>query len=653
MVRIRFVEISGLYSYGSDKNRIGFGEKTVIIGTNNAGKSSIFKALKLFLKTLTEFDNLNRKPWDKHGVHEMTVGLTLDCEERRYAAEVLLVLYRRESGSFSLAPEDAAKRLEPELEQISLTIRWDDSSRQYTSYQTEYTLHLENLGIAVCATGYNGDAWVLERPKFPIQHGTNPVPVFNVIADLVGADSETKTLGAVLGQQSVQVSKFPNFTFEVKTKTPLRDRRRVEFVAGMSGNRTFRDERSLFVMLGYMLGQRFAFVSERRNFLESNDLEKLPLKDDGSNLQSFLFWLQNGSRDRREKYSAIQKRFEAVLGRQNLSFAVSVVEKGEQQDPLSEGAPKGIYPSGATILFDETSKQGQRSADFMSVGAGVRETLFLLTKCFERRDRVILLDEPVTNLHPTQIRRLMDEILTPNDQGVGSGQVVIITHSPLLASREMLASANEIVRVDRPAYSRIVQPSGDDKRWIEGNLAAFHLLKSDILFAKKVVLVEGSADKFFLEAILNHDKEHGAAGEDIAVTDVGGSSFDRFRKLLGIFEIPFVILADNDAKNRFDPDEVLEINSKSLSQADDGGKIVYLLQKDLEHYLSCLEPDLYEEIEGEFRTKPERAYHFVRRFFAGDDSDADRDTLPLRHLMEWIMKDCSSANMQKVMRAAP
>ena len=98
-----------------------------------------------------------------------------------------------------------------------------------------------------------------------------------------------------------------------------------------------------------------------------------------------------------------------------------------------------------------------------------------------------------------------------------------------------------------------MQPSGDDKRWIEGNLAAFHLLKSDILFAKKVVLVEGSADKFFLEAILNHDKEHGAAGEDIAVTDVGGSSFDRFRKLLGIFEIPFVILADNDAKNRFDP----------------------------------------------------------------------------------------------------
>ncbi len=115
MVRIRFAEISGLYSYSSEKNKINFGEKTVIIGTNNAGKSSIFKALKLFLKTLTEFDNLNRKPWDKHGVHEMTVGLTLDCEERRYAAEVLLVLYRRESGSFSLAPEDAAKRLEPEL----------------------------------------------------------------------------------------------------------------------------------------------------------------------------------------------------------------------------------------------------------------------------------------------------------------------------------------------------------------------------------------------------------------------------------------------------------------------------------------------------------------------------------------------------------
>lgn len=644
MVRIRFVEISGLYSYDSEKNRIGFGEKTVVVGTNNAGKSSIFKALNFFLKSLTEFDSSDRKPWDLQDVHEMTVELTLNGEERRYAAEILLVHSKNDDGSFSLAPSDVVEWLEPKLEQASLTIRWNDIRSPYNSHYTEYALSLENLGIAVCASGYNGAVWVLEHPKFPLQKKPNTVLLPKAIASIMEVDSAREELGAILGRQSVKVSSVPSLMAHMDTKTALRDKNRVKFVAEMSGNRTSTDPRSFFVMLGYMLEQRFAFVSERRNFLESNDLEKLPLKDDGSNLQSFLFWLQNGSKGRQHAYSTIQKRFEAVLERQNLSFAVSVIERVEQQDQSVDDLPKRIYPGEATMLFTETSKQGQRLTDFMSVGAGIRETLFLLTKCFERRDRVILLDDPVTSLHPTQIRRLMGEILTPNGRDGGSGQVVIITHSPLLASREMLSSANEIVRIDRPAYSRIVQPSGDDKRWIEKNLAAFHLLKSDILFAKKVVLVEGSSDKIFLEAILGHGVGYGAAGDDIVVTDVGGSSFDKFRELLRIFEIPFVILADNDAKNRFGPTEVLEINSKSLSQADDGGKTVYLLEKDLEHYLSCLDPNLHGEIIRNFRTKPERAYHFVKRFFAGDDLDAARNTLPLRHLREWMMKDHGSAN---------
>ena len=109
MVRIRFVEISGLYSYDSEKNRIGFGEKTVVVGTNNAGKSSIFKALNFFLKSLTEFDSSDRKPWDLQDVHEMTAGLTLNGEERRYAAEILLVHSKNDAGSFSLAPSDVVE----------------------------------------------------------------------------------------------------------------------------------------------------------------------------------------------------------------------------------------------------------------------------------------------------------------------------------------------------------------------------------------------------------------------------------------------------------------------------------------------------------------------------------------------------------------
>ena len=41
MVMIRFAEISGLYSYNSEKNRIDFGKRTLIVGSNNTGKSLI------------------------------------------------------------------------------------------------------------------------------------------------------------------------------------------------------------------------------------------------------------------------------------------------------------------------------------------------------------------------------------------------------------------------------------------------------------------------------------------------------------------------------------------------------------------------------------------------------------------------------------
>ena len=51
----------------------------------------------------------------------------------------------------------------------------------------------------------------------------------------------------------------------------------------------------------------------------------------------------------------------------------------------------------------------------------------------------------------------MHEILTPDGQGVESSQIVVITHSPAMASLELLSSVNKIARVDRHEYSEIVQ----------------------------------------------------------------------------------------------------------------------------------------------------------------------------------------------------
>ena len=430
-----------------------------------------------------------------------------------------------------------------------------------------------------------------------------------------------------------KISQFPQYSRLVNSRP--HDRERIEFLIAMFGSELLDIQRSFFVTLGNMFKQRFAFVLEQRKFQKSNNLEMLPLKDDGSNLQGFLYWLHSGNRREQDTCSAIQQIFKEVMERENLSFMVELTKSVKTPKNVGLDSAEGrIYPGRAIVRFAKKYGQEERFTNFMDIGAGVRETLFLLAKCFGRQDGVILLDEPAVNLHPTQIRQLMNQIMSTDAR---AAQIVVVTHSPALANLEMLSSVNEIVRVDRREHSRIMQPTGEDKEWIKKNLPTFHLLKSDILFAKKVVLVEGNSDKIFLEAVLNHCSRH---GDDIAVVDVGGvRSFAKFCRFLEIFDIPYGILADRDGKKWFDSRDVLEISLESIPQAGDWtDEKVCLLEKDLEGLLASLEPKMYEEIEKECTKKPERTHEFARRFFAGIGSrDVDNVAL-LKFIIEWSMK---------------
>ena len=682
MVEIRYVKINGLYSYGSEKNRIDFGKRTVVVGANDSGKSSIFKALSFFLKCLIKYDHGALEPWDRRGTHEMTVGLSLNGEERRYAAEVLTVI--NESGrSSDLAPDEVVRWLAPGLGRVELTISWRDHLFRPAYERMRYSLRLEDLAVTVCQMRFDDSAWAIESSKLS-QHEPSNVLLSDVIAEMLKEGPGAEDLGTRL-VSGAAISKFPDIAMLGKAEATTHGRNRIELVARVSSYETQRDSIPPFMMFGLMLRRGFAFVSEQRTLLKSNNLERsdLPgittrltsprtppksnsperpsLNSDGSNLQVYLFWLQNGDKGEQDAFSAIRRMFEGVMKQQNLSFVVSATEKkvldekyrqtegktysgnGTRTRRTRSGRDLGkrkICPDKAIVRFVKTLGQEQRLLDFMSVGAGVRETLFLLTMCFGRHDGVVLLDEPAANLHPTQIRRLMREIMSAGDQSAKSGQVALITHSPTLASLQLLSRANEIVRVNRREYSLVAQPSGEDREWIEENLPTFHHLKSDVFFARGIVLVEGPSDRFFLEAILDRSLDQ---SDDIAVVDVGGKgSFKKFRDLLGIFEIPYVALADDDAENLFDSNRVLKIGAETVLRVEDGAdKSVCILEKTLEGFLSGLEPELYANLEKEYKSKPERAYHFAEKFLAGDLSE--KSTKLLNFLIEWISKSLESA----------
>ena len=355
MVEIRYVKINGLYSYGSEKNRIDFGKRTVVVGANDSGKSSIFKALKFFLKCLTEYDSTNLRPWGQQDAHKMTVGLSLNDEERRYTAEILSVINRGDGSRSQLAPDKVVGWLAPRLGQMDLTISWHDSPIRPVHDHVEYSLCLDGLGATIRSGEDNGNTWA----SLPSDSELTRELLCYTIESMLENDPMAERLA-----RGGYVCLFPPIK-ELDAGSASDGWSRIELVERMSGHMTQQHSQFFFVMFGRMLERRFTFISEQRVFQESNDLERLPLKSDGSNLQSYLFWLQSGDKNEQEACSAIRNMFEAVLRQQGLSFAVSVTErKYSDKEAVSETK---VYPHRAVVRFVKIGPE-KILLDFMSVG---------------------------------------------------------------------------------------------------------------------------------------------------------------------------------------------------------------------------------------------------------------------------------------------
>ncbi len=637
MVRIRFMEINGLHSYGREKNRIDFGEKTLIVGPNNSGKSSIFKALDFFLRSLTEYTDRDSGPWHGQDAHEMTVAFALDESERWYTAEVLLIHSVRDTQKFTLAQRNTVEWLACRLQNITLTIRWIEDKFSSRSYHPQYILHLDELEVTINSPEYNNNVWAAKDSAVPPRPLIKNQSFGSVMEKSTPQDSLKNELVSLLWRRSLAVTNVPAMGYLNRETLTPDEKSRIQSLLDVSENRIphYSDECPFFVAFGRMLRPKFVFISEQRMFSDSNDLEKMPLKSDGSNMHSFLFWLKNGDGHRQKAYAAIQDKFKKIHNWDGMPFLISVTEKQTRETQQNLGSKGGqVHPGRAVTSFPDTSGLTRGFVDFAYVGAGIKETLFLLSSCFVGQDRVILMDEPAANLHPTMIKRLMHEILAPNGQ-VEPGQIAVITHSSAMASLEMLSSANKIVRVDRREYSEIVQPSKKDEGWISKNLATFHLLKPDILFSHRVILVEGESDKIFVEAILNLCAESENRNADYIVVNVGGKhSFKKFQTFLNIFKMNFVVLADVDAKGMFKPQDTAALTANSLSQNNSlGDKAVYILEKDLEHMLACLDQKIYDKCERRYEKKPELSYHFIKHLLA-KNSEAAQTAVKIAHLID-------------------
>ena len=641
-MKIKFLEIGGLYSYGDKKEKIYFENKNFIIGPNNSGKTSIFNALDFFIKTLMGGD-IHRviKPWNDQQCHEMTIGLDLNHNERKYLIELFTIDTLADTSNVRgrnqsiLAPIDGIKELISKFNSIEITIQWNDITFSDYSKAIKYDIKIPDLNIGIFSKDHSN----VHAYRLNSEHNSslNHTPIHDIIKNISFSKQFSKDDFSTQ-IDGISVSYFPDkSSFTNINNLDVDDENRINFITHTANISLYSNNRySIFSMIGNLLKNKFSIISGERKFKKINDLEKSQLNDNGDNLHSHLLWLKNSDKTIDHKiYEKIQSEFKEIMNNENLLFNVSFDSTTEKDVRMNN-----IVKAENTVIVFEDIKSRDKLYNFFEVGSGVREILFLLTTYFGNPGNIILMDEPATNLHPILIKKLMSKILL-NENDEEQNQIIIITHSPTLANIESLSSSN-IIRIDKKNTSIVIQSTYNDKVWLNKNLPVFHQLDLSILFSKGVILVEGQSDATFFKSILEYSKKSNIVNEDTMIINSGGSkTMDKFQKFFNIFEIPHVMLIDNWAPGKFDAKKMINVEDLEDNLLDifSDTKTTYVLKKNLENYLKQLEPNLYENAHKKYgKSKPAVAHYFINNFSLNKNNNKTNRIICIIKHLEYLIK---------------
>lgn len=209
----------------------------------------------------------------------------------------------------------------------------------------------------------------------------------------------------------------------------------------------------------------------------------------------------------------------------------------------------------------------------------------------QNRSTMLLFEEPELFLHPHLMRRLKRALTSI---GHNSGwQVIVTTHSPFLVNVDDDPLSLAVFRRRKTNRKiEVVQLTSDpfgndddgkrDRNALRGVLD-FHPTVCEAFFSEKVVLVEGDSEV----AVLSHAGIKKACGiepfkvDHITIVSCSGKwTISPIANLLGKFSIPYVVIHDADKKNRAEEDlkklkgiDPYCANAKILSAVNDASRI--------------------------------------------------------------------------------
>lgn len=184
-------------------------------------------------------------------------------------------------------------------------------------------------------------------------------------------------------------------------------------------------------------------------------------------------------------------------------------------------------------------------------------SLSLETANHERKNELILIDEPEVHLHPSGIRDLSKELLK-----IGKDNYVFLaTHSPFMIDK-MHKNRHFIVRKNKKAITEIVRIKDTDNIIDDEVLnEAFGINVYRDLLNPHSVLVEGASDKLILQkafSLLERD--------DIGIANGHGSNIDTLASKMNYDNISILAITDDDKDGRKYKENILKIGGAYNSE---------------------------------------------------------------------------------------